>query len=415
MKAEIITIGDEILIGQIIDTNSAWIAEQFNLYGIEIYRITSVHDDPADIEDALQRAEGRVDVVILTGGLGPTKDDITKVALCSYFSTQLVFHEPTFNHIRDRFKNRNIDLNRFNRDQALMPEACQVLHNKLGTAPGMWFEKNNTVFVSVPGVPFEMQYLVEHEILPRLRRKSQSRVIIHKTVQTQGLPESMLAERIENWEISLPKNIRLAYLPNPSSVRLRLSATGVDKSVLERQVSEELERLNQLIPEYIFGYGEDTLAEVTGRLLVHNKRTLAVAESCTGGYISHLITQVAGSSEYYKGGITAYSNELKEKLLGVSPDVIAEQGAVSEPVVRGMAEGIRQLLGTDYSVATSGIAGPGGGSADKPVGTVWIAIAGPVTTTAIRFVFGDNRERNIIRSSQTALQMLRRMILEDSR
>lgn len=415
MKAEIITIGDEILIGQIIDTNSAWIAEQFNLNGIEIYQITSVHDEPEHIEEALRLAEGKVDVVILTGGLGPTRDDITKIALCNFFNTKLVFHEPTFNHIRERFRNRNIDLNKMNRDQALMPESCQVLHNKVGTAPGMWFRKNNTVFISVPGVPFEMKYLVEHEILPRLQPSGKTQAILHKTIQTQGLPESMLAEKIENWESSLPPNIRLAYLPNPMSVRLRLSAMGLHMNELEQQVEGEIDRLKQLIPEYIFGYDNETLAEVTGRLLKEINQTLAVAESCTGGYISHLITLVPGSSEYYKGGITAYSNELKEQLLNVSPQIIREHGAVSEPVARHMAEGVRKALNTDYAIATTGIAGPGGGTPEKPVGTVWMAVAGPNSTVAEKLVFGDNRERNIFRSSQSALQMLRRLILKDNR
>jgi len=415
VKAEIITIGDEILIGQIIDTNSAWIAEQFNLNGIEIFQITSVHDDVDHIAEAMQKAEENVDLVLLTGGLGPTKDDITKIALCRYFNTRLVFHEPTFNLIRERFRNRNIDLNKLNRDQALMPEACQVLHNKVGTAPGMWFEKNDTIFISLPGVPFEMMYLVEHEILPRLQKNEKTKAIFHKTIQTQGLPESMLAERIENWESSLPDNIKLAYLPNPMSVRLRLSAIGVSLDELRQQIALEIERLKQLIPEHIFGYDNETLAEVTGRLLLEKEQKLSVAESCTGGYISHLLTLIAGSSAFYKGGITAYSNELKENLLNVSPAILKEHGAVSEPVVRQMAEGVRKALGTGYSVATSGIAGPGGGTDEKPIGTVWIAVSGPQKTIAEKYIFGDNRERNIIRSSQTALQMLRRMLLEDNK
>jgi nicotinamide-nucleotide amidase len=411
MKAEIITIGDEILIGQIVDTNSAWIAEQFNLNGIEIHQITSVHDDTEHIKDALKKAEDNVDLVILTGGLGPTKDDITKHALCEYFNTRLVFHEPTFEHIKQRFKNRNIDLNKLNRDQALIPESCTVLPNKAGTAPGMWFEKNDTIFVSVPGIPFEMKYLVENEILPRLQNNGKTKAIFHKTVQTQGLPESMLAERIENWETSLPKNIKLAYLPNPMSVRLRLSAIGTNVNDLKEQIQGEIERLKQIIPDHIFGFDNETLAEVLGRMLFEKGQTLAVAESCTGGYISHLITSVPGSSGWYKGGITAYSNEIKQNLLGVATESLEKYGAVSEQVVREMAEGIRRKMNTDFSVATSGIAGPTGGTEEKPVGTLWIALAGPANTVAEKFVFGDNRERNIIRSSQTALQILRRAIL----
>jgi len=411
MKAEIITIGDEILIGQIVDTNAAWIAEQFNLSGIEIYQITSVHDDTEHIKEALQNAEEKVDLVVLTGGLGPTKDDITKHALCEYFNTKLVFHEPTFEHIKQRFKNRNIDLNKLNRDQALVPEACTVLANKAGTAPGMWFEKNDTIFVSVPGVPFEMKYLVENEILQRLQNNGKTKAIFHKTVQTQGLPESMLAQRIENWENSLPKNIKLAYLPNPMSVRLRLSAIGNNLSELKEEVQDEIERLKQLIPDHIFGFDNETLAEVIGRMLLENGQTLAVAESCTGGYISHLITSVSGSSGWYKGGVTAYSNEIKQQLLGVSAGTLEKHGAVSEQVVCEMAEGARRKMKADFSVATSGIAGPTGGTEEKPVGTVWIAVATPGKIFAEKFVFGDNRERNIIRSSQTALQILRRTII----
>lgn len=413
MKAEIITIGDEILIGQIVDTNSAWIAEQFNLNGIEIYQITSVHDDHRHITEAIKKAEEKVDLVILTGGLGPTKDDITKNTLCRYFNTRLVFHEPTFEHIKNRFALRNIDLNKLNRDQALVPESCTVLFNKAGSAPGMWFEKNNTIFVSVPGVPFEMKYLVEFQILPRLRERAQAHAIYHKTVLTQGIPESMLAMRLEQWENALPENIKLAYLPNPMSVRLRLSAKGPDKNRLKTQVETEIDKLQQIIPESIYGYDNETMAEVVGRLLKLNGKTLAVAESCTGGYISHLITAVAGSSAYYKGSVTAYSNEVKMKLLGVEKSSLEEFGAVSETVAKEMAAGVRKALQADFAIATTGIAGPDGGTPEKPVGTVWIAVAGENQVVASKFVFGDNRERNIIRSAQTALQMLRRFIMEN--
>jgi nicotinamide-nucleotide amidase len=323
----------------------------------------------------------------------------------------MVFHEPTFEHIKQRFKNRNIDLNKLNRDQALIPETCTILPNKVGTAPGMWFEKNDTIFVSVPGVPFEMKYLVEYEVLPRLQNNGKIKAIFHKTIQTQGLPESMLAQRIENWETSLPKNIKLAYLPNPMSVRLRLSAMGNNLNELKEQVQLEIERLKQIIPDHIFGFDNETLAEVIGRVLLENGQTLAVAESCTGGYISHLITSVAGSSGWYKGGVTTYSNEMKQNLLGVSEDSLHKFGAVSEQVVCEMAEGARKNLRADFAVATSGIAGPTGGTEEKPVGTVWIAIATPGKTISEKYIFGDNRERNIIRSSQTALQLLRKTII----
>ncbi len=411
MKAEIITIGDEIIIGQIIDTNSSWIAEQFNMNGIEIYQITSVRDNHEHITEALSNAEKKVDVVILTGGLGPTKDDITKNTLCEYFNTHLVFHEPTFQNIKKRFKSRKININHLNRDQALVPEACIVLPNTAGTAPGMWFEKNNKIFISLPGVPYEMKSITEKEVLPRLLTKRVEGAILHKTVLTQGLPESVIAQRIEKWESSLPGNLRLAYLPGPMSVRLRISAYGKNNESLKQQVENELNKLKLIIPGYIFGYDNDTLQGVTGKLLLEQNNSLAVAESCTGGYISHLITLTPGCSEYYKGGIVAYSNDIKQGFLDVSPDTLRKHGAVSEIVVRQLAEGVRNKFGADYGVATSGIAGPGGGTKEKPVGTVWIAVAGPRKTISKKFIFGDNRELNIIRSGHTALQLLRRMIL----
>lgn len=411
MIAEIITIGDEILIGQIVDTNSAWIGEQFNLSGIEIYQITSVHDDHDHILRALKNAEGRVDLVIITGGLGPTKDDITKTALSDYFNGKLVFHEPTFQNIKSRFEKRGIDLNKLNRDQALVVDNCTVIPNGAGTAPCMWFERDNTIFVSLPGVPFEMKHIISNEILPRLVNSGKTKAIYHKTVLTQGVPESMLAMKIEEWEDALPENIKLAYLPNPMSVRLRLSALGTDKKQLENQVEEEIEKLRKIIPEHIFGYNEETMAEVIGNLLKERGKELAVAESCTGGYISHLITSVSGSSEYYNGSVTAYSNQVKENILKVKKESLEKFGAVSEQVAKEMALGVKQLLNTDYAVSTTGIAGPTGGTDEKPVGTIWIAVAGLNKVVAFKFQFGDNRERNIIRSSQTALQLLRRVIL----
>lgn len=413
MKAEIITIGDEILIGQIVDTNSAWIAREFNLAGIEIYQITSVHDDRAHILKALADAEKNSDLVLLTGGLGPTKDDITKNVLCEYFGTKLFFHQPTLDAIVDRFKLRNVPMNKLNRDQALMPEFCTILPNDCGTAPGMWFEKNDTIFVSVPGVPFEMEHLVADRILPKLRETGRTKAIFHRTVLTQGIPESALAVKIESWEDRLPPFVKLAYLPNPMSVRLRLSAIGDDKEMLKKVVNDEVEKLRQIIPDAIFGYDDDELAGVVGKLLRERGATLAIAESCTGGYVSHLITSVAGSSDYYKGSVTAYSNEVKEHLLGVSAESLEKFGAVSQEVAEQMATGARKILNADFAVATTGIAGPGGGTEEKPVGTVWIAIASKDSVFSKKYTFiNDKRERTIIRSAQTALQLLRREILK---
>nr|WP_321355872.1 competence/damage-inducible protein A [uncultured Draconibacterium sp.] len=412
MNAEIITIGDEILIGQIVDTNSAWMGEQFNLNGIEIYQITSVHDDHDHIMRAIKNAEKHADLVVITGGLGPTKDDITKHTLCEYFNTKLVFHQPTLDTIVERFKHRGIDMNKLNRDQAMLPESCTILPNKMGTAPGMWFEKKDTIFVSMPGVPFEMKYLVEFELLPRLRQTGRTKAIFHKTVLTQGVPESMLAERIADWEDALPANIKLAYLPNPMAVRLRLSAIGDDVEELKSDVESEIEKLQKIIPEAIFGYNTETMSEVIGRQLVLQNKKLAVAESCTGGYISHLITSVSGSSAYYNGSVTSYSNEMKEQLLGVSRENLEKYGAVSEQVALEMVEGVKCVMKADYAVATTGIAGPTGGTEEKPVGTVWIAVSGPEKTLVKKYTFvGDQRDRNIVRSGQTALQLLRRMVL----
>lgn len=414
MKAEIITIGDEILIGQIVDTNSAWIAEQFNLNGIEIYQITSVHDDHRHIMEALKNAGEKVDLVIMTGGLGPTKDDITRNTLCEYFDTKLVFHEPTFEHIRSRFTRLNIDLNRLNRDQALVPESCTILPNKMGTAPGMWFEKEGTLYVSLPGVPFEMKYLVENEVLPRLRMTGKARSIYHKTILTQGIPESMLAMKLETWEDALPPEIKLAYLPSPMAVRLRLSALGDDQDKLKELVETEAEKLKGIIPEQIYGYNNETMAEVVGRMIGEKGKTLAVAESCTGGYLAHLITSVPGCSAYFRGSVTAYSNEVKQQVLGVNRQTLEKFGAVSEETAREMALGVQKVLNSDYAVVTTGIAGPDGGTPEKPTGTVWIAVAGRDNILSEKFVFGDHRERNIIRSAQTALQMLRRMIKSET-
>ena len=413
MKAEIITIGDEILIGQIIDTNSAWLAEQLNLAGIEVFQITSVHDDRDHIMEALANAEQKVDLVLMTGGLGPTKDDITKKTLCDYFGTQLVFHGPTFEQIRERFTRRGIDLNKLNRDQALVPEMCTVIHNMDGTAPGMWFERSGTIFVSMPGVPFEMKTMVTTQVIPRLLTSGKLKVIIHKTVLTQGVPESMLAIRIEEWENNLPSFIKLAYLPNPMSVRLRLSAIGSDVQLLKREMERQVDLLRQLLPTEIYGYDEDTMAGSAGNLLKEQKASLAVAESCTGGYISHLLTLTPGASEWYRGSITAYDNSVKLNILGVSPETLAAYGAVSEQTVREMVLGVKKVLNSDYALATTGIAGPDGGSEEKPVGTVWIAAAGPTKFIAQKFVFGNNRERNILRSSQTALHLLRKLILSE--
>lgn len=414
MKAEIITIGDEILIGQIVDTNSAWMGRQLNLRGIEVYQVTSVHDDHDHILTALANAEKKADLVLMTGGLGPTKDDITKKCLCEYFNTELVFHPEVLEHVRSLLSSRNVAVNQLNRDQALLPASCTVLHNSAGTASGMWFERNNTIFVSMPGVPFEMEAIMTEEVFPRLGKLGISQSIVHKTVLTIGLAESMLAEKIEQWESALPAFIKLAYLPSPMMVRLRLSGYGTEQSVIADEIDRQVKQLQSIIPEFIFGFDDENLGLVIGRILVQAGKTLALAESCTGGSIAQFITSNTGSSAYFKGGVVAYSNEIKNKLLDVPMNLIAEHGAVSQQVAEAMAAGAQNSLGADYAVATTGIAGPDGGSDEKPVGTVWIAVAGPAGIRSKMFIFRHNRERNIIRTTHTALNMLRTFIITEN-
>lgn len=411
MKAEIITIGDEILIGQIVDTNSAWMAVELNSIGVNIAQITSISDDPEHLVEALNNASKRADIVLITGGLGPTKDDRTKSVLINYFNTKLVLNEPTLNHIVNYFKIRNLNIIELNKEQAMVPECCDVLSNPVGTAPGMWFEKDGIIYVSMPGVPFEMKQLMTDHVLPRLKKLSTHESIVHKTIQTIGIAESKLSNMLEEWEGNLPAHIHLAYLPSPGLIRLRLSAFGDDEESLQKEVDNQVEKLNAIIPESIYGYGDDTIAEVTGRLLRERKQKLSVAESCTGGYISHLITSISGSSKWFKGSVVAYSNESKINLLEVSESSLSTYGAVSESVVRQMAENVKIAMNTEYGIATSGIAGPDGGSDEKPVGTVWIAVSGPNETIAKVFQFSNNRERNIQRASVTAINMLRLMLI----
>lgn len=414
MKTEIITIGDEILIGQIVDTNSAWMGQQLNLHGIEVYQVTSVHDDHDHILKAIADAEKNADLVLITGGLGPTKDDITKKCLCEYFGTELVFHPEVLEHVRSLLSSRNVTINQLNRDQAMLPASCTVLHNSAGTASGMWFERNGTIFISMPGVPFEMEAIMSEEVFPRLVKLGIMQSIVHKTILTLGLPESMLAEKIEEWESALPDFIKLAYLPSALMVRLRLSAYGTDQAKLKAEIDKQVKELLTIIPKYVFGFDDDNLTLVIGRMLAKNSKTMAVAESCTGGNISHFITSNPGSSAYFKGAVVAYSNEIKHKLLNVPLEVINMYSAVSQQVAEAMATGVQKALNVDYSISTTGIAGPDGGTEEKPVGTVWIAVAGPSGVKSEKFIFRHNRERNIIRSTQTALNLLRTFILTDN-
>ncbi|MBN4072243.1 competence/damage-inducible protein A [Flavobacteriales bacterium AH-315-E23] len=414
MKAEIITIGDEILIGQIVDSNSAWMAQQLNDAGIHVAQITSVSDNKEHILEALKLASGRAQIVLMTGGLGPTKDDITKSALCTYFNTELVMDEALLKHVKNLFDSFGAELLDVNKKQAEMPANCEVLINQKGTAAGMWFDHEGIIYVSMPGVPYEMKALMEEQVIPKLQKKFKSPHIVHKTILTQGVGESFLAEKIADWEDSLAaEDIKLAYLPSPGIVRLRLSSTGEDEASIKEKIDRKADELNALIPSYIYGSGDDTLESVVGDLMTSSDKTVATAESCTGGYIAHLITSVAGSSKYFVGSVVAYSNEIKENALNVDPALIESNGAVSEEVVKAMAEGIHKNYKTDYAISCSGIAGPDGGTEDKPVGTVWICVTSDKSVVARVFQFGTNRKRTIRITALTALNMLRKLIVEE--
>lgn len=412
MRAEIITIGDEILIGQIIDTNSSWLGQELGKLGIQVIHRTSVSDNAQAIVNALNSAKQRADIIITTGGLGPTKDDITKHTFANYFNTELVLNQEVLNWVRDIFKRRNLPMVDSNNAQALVPANCEVLFNRSGTAPGMWFDEDGKIFISMPGVPFEMKVIFEEQCIPRLQKRFSLPVIIHRTILTCNIGESFLALKLENIENNLPPHIKLAYLPSVGMVRLRFSGSHTHYATLKDEIDEIITRVYDTIGVNIYGEENDTLEHVVGVLLKSNNKTLATAESCTGGYVSHLITSVPGSSSYYKGSIISYANEIKVDELGVSTQILKTQGAVSEACVTQMAESVRKKLNTDYAIATSGIAGPDGGTAEKPVGTVWIAVSGPSATVAKQFNMGDNRERTIQRSAIQGLDMLRKMLLE---
>lgn len=408
MRASIITIGDEILIGQIVDTNAAFISRRLNAAGITVGERVSVGDDSGQIVRTLEREMAASEIVILTGGLGPTKDDITKTTLAGFFgSGAMVRDRRVADHVRTMLTARGIDYNELNRSQSMVPECCTVLFNRHGTAPGMWFERDGRVAISLPGVPYEMEHLMDEEVMPRLKERFALRQIVHRTMITSGLPESMLAERIAAWEDALPEYLHLAYLPSPSIVRLRLSAYEVDGESVAHEIEERFAQLRELIPDHILGFENATLQAAVHDLLTARGETLAVAESCTGGSIAARFTAMAGASAYFLLGAVTYSNESKINVLGVPAELIERHGAVSEQVARAMAEGVRRIAGADYGVATTGIAGPTGGTAEKPVGTVWIAVASAAGTTAIMKASGSDRGQIIERASATAVSLLR--------
>ena len=411
MLAEIITIGDEILIGQVVDTNSAFLAAELNKVGIRVGQITSISDQRNPILTALDEAAKRAGLVVITGGLGPTSDDITKQTLADYFHTKLALKKEVLDHIRTLLAARGVEVNDRNIRQAELPESCRLLHNASGTAQGMWFEKKGTVFISLPGVPYEMESIMKDYALPQIKEFFHLPPLRHITVLTHGLAESAMAMKIEPWEKALPASVRLAYLPSPGILRLRLSCFDPERKNGPELVTEELAKLRRLISEYIFGYDNDTIEEVTGRLLREKKRTLAVAESCTGGKIASLITSVPGCSDYFLGSVTAYSNTSKCAILGVNQASIQSHGAVSQAVVEEMARGARERFGADISIATTGIAGPSGGSVDKPVGTTWIAVATDHIVRSEKFILGEHRGRNISKAAVAALFILRKELM----
>lgn len=407
MRATILTIGDELLIGQVVDTNSAWIAAKLNAAGIAVERRLSVGDRPEAIMTAMDEALAACDVVISTGGIGPTRDDITKEVAAALFGCELVHHPETYARVEQRLSTRGIPMNALNRTQALVPACAEVLPNDHGTAPGLWLERAGHILVVLPGVPFEMEALMEAQVLPRLRVRGGSRGIVHRTMITARLPESMLAERIAGWEDALPESIKLAYLPYAGGVRLRLSAYDVDVVAVGRDIDARFAQLETLLKSHVVGYGEQSIERRVAELLAASGATLAVAESCTGGALAGRFTAIAGASEYFLAGVVAYSNAAKTAILGVDAGLIEQHGAVSEPVARAMAEGVRRISGADYALATTGIAGPGGGTPAKPVGSVWIALATPAGTSARLFQFGNLRKPNIERTCAAAIEMLR--------
>ena len=415
MKAAIITIGDEILIGQIVDTNSAFIAKSLDKIGVEIHEMVSISDNKQHIIDTFNNFQNKVDLVLITGGLGPTKDDITKKTFCDYFDDVLVVNNEVLAHVTqiiEGFYKRKIT--QLNKDQSLVPSKCTVLHNTVGTAPGMWMKNENTVFISLPGVPYEVKYLVENEIIPRVIREYKRPYILHKTILTYGQGESMVAERIENWENNLPEFLKLAYLPSIGRVRLRISARGTDKAILEKAIEENVSSLTKIIGDIIVGFEEDeTLERVLGKLLIEQNITISTAESCTGGQIAQILTSVAGASNYFKGSIVSYATETKIAVLGIPEDLIKEHSVVSAAVAKQMAVNIKNIMKTDYAIATTGNAGPTKGDSKAEIGTVFIALATPHEVIVNEFNFGQSREKVIDRAVIKSLEILRKEILKN--
>lgn len=415
INAAIITIGDELLIGQVVDTNSAWIAQELNKNGIWLKQRISVGDDKNEIFRALEIASKDSKIIIITGGLGPTADDITKPVLCEYFGGQLVINEDVLEHVKYLFNEvfRRPLIER-NLKQAEVPDVCTVLHNERGTAPGMWFEKDNRIFISLPGVPHEMKGIMTKLVLPKLKEFFQNTFIEHRTLLTAGVGESFLAETIKDWEAALPAHLKLAYLPNYGMVRLRITGFGDKKEQLDKELDDQFEQLKKSVQQWLVTDRDETLQMALSRMLRAKNQTMSTAESCTGGYIAHLVTAIDGASSNYKGTVVSYDNEVKTQVLKVSPETLRSVGAVSEEVVKEMVEGAIMIMNTDFALAVSGIMGPDGGTPEKPVGTVWIAAGNRDKVVTQKFWFRFDRQRNIEMTAITALNLLRKFIVENS-
>jgi nicotinamide-nucleotide amidase len=407
ITAELLTIGDEILYGQIVDTNSQWMSVALSNIGVKVVRKTSIGDVESEILAALAEAEKRADIILITGGLGPTSDDLTKPCMAKYFDCEIRIHEEALQELTEFFKSRGRELTEINRQQAALPICCEKITNVMGTAPGMWFDRNGKVFVSMPGVPHEMKRMMTDIILPKLQQTFQTPIIQHTVIRTVGIGESFLAEKIAAWENALPPHIKLAYLPSLGEVKLRLTAFGTDKSVLEKESLSLVDELRTLAGEFIFAVGEDSLEIALGKTLREKKLTLSLAESCTGGFLSQIITSVPGCSDYFVGSIIPYAYAIKTSLLGVEQETLNKFGAVSEETIREMANNVRAKFNTDIGVATSGIAGPGGGTDQKPVGTIWIAYADRHQTVAKKLQLSKDRSVNIRMASVAALNLIR--------
>lgn len=415
MKATVVTIGDEILIGQIVDTNSGYIAKALDKVGVQTIEMLSISDDNQQILNTLASLQNKVDLVIITGGLGPTKDDVTKHTFCEYFEDTLVENSAVLKHVTYIIEGiYKRPITQLNKDQALVPSKCEVLFNKLGTAPGMWMKKENTVYISLPGVPYEMKHIIENEIIPKIVKEYKRPYIIHKTILTYGLGESMVAERIENWENDLPEFVKLAYLPSPGKVRLRLTARGLVKEILQTAIEENIQALTKIIGDIIVGFDEDdTIEVVVARLLTEQGKTISTAESCTGGKIAQMLTQSSGAGHYFRGGVVSYATDTKISVLGVDAKTVEKFSVVSAEVAKEMVVGIQKVMKTDYAIATTGNAGPEKGDADAEIGTVFIAFATPSRVFVEEFNFGQPRSKVIDRTANKALEIMQKEILKN--